>query len=328
LYIIPTVDTENPQTPTRKGWLTVNLNDTEIGGVPVGAVNIADIFSSAQVSGTFFLAPDEVALFGDRPLRTLAQSLSGLSQDIQLHTHPFWRDPRSRRQHMWEYSFKEQKKIIKRGLEELQDWTGLPVVAHRAGAYSLNKDTIDALGETGIEMDSSMLYRFPNCRLNWSKNQVVERNGIVEVPVSVYSKQYTLQHPFFRKRLTTRFMKFDLDSNSEDELRWFVDQALSLELRVVTFFMHSYSLIKTDSTYKRYSIDDEKTQVLKSFLAWIKSHPKVEIINVTQFLKLWREHSDNLVGVDCVPYRHENIRVLSAVHMYTQKIWSKLRRFF
>jgi hypothetical protein len=323
LYIIPTVDTENPQTPTRKGYLQDNLNEVEVDGTAIGARKIAEVFHSCSVFGTFFLTPDEVGCFGEQPVRALARSLVELDQDVQLHTHPFWRDPLSRRVQMWQYSLQEQIEILKRGAADLQAWTGQPVIAHRAGGYSLNDDTIRALRETGIAIDSSMFYRHPNCKLAWSRNQIVEREGIIEIPVSVFLAHYDLRWHSIKQRLVSQFISFNLNY-SQDELLGFIEQALELNLRVVTFFMHSYSLIKRDFRYKHYQLDAEKTRRLESFLKQMKANPSVQIINTREFLARWQQSPQYLIGADGVPQGSREVSVQAAARVAVKMVGRRL----
>ena len=41
----------------------------------------------------------------------------------------------------------------------------LQVIAHRSGGYSINENTMKALKNVGIKIDSSMQFLHPNCHL-------------------------------------------------------------------------------------------------------------------------------------------------------------------
>ncbi|EPS52535.1 hypothetical protein CFSAN002368_07690 [Clostridium botulinum A1 str. CFSAN002368] len=91
--------------------------------------------------------------------------------DVQLHTHPYWMYDVNR-EHMHEYSLEEQKTIIKDGIQLLSYYTNEKPVAHRAGAYGANKDTIEALRQNGVKYDFSMFYGHPNCKINLCINKL------------------------------------------------------------------------------------------------------------------------------------------------------------
>jgi len=59
-------------------------------------------------------------------------------------------------------------------------------LTHRAGHYSANLNTIKALKENDILIDSSYYYGHPNCKLKHGVvNQPFDILGVTELPVSV-----------------------------------------------------------------------------------------------------------------------------------------------
>ena len=75
---------------------------------------------------------------------------------------------------MWCYSFNEQVEILEHGIDCLKRWGAGKPIAHRAGAYGINIDTIKALKKVGIYIDSSMFFGHENCKEVWSINEVVK----------------------------------------------------------------------------------------------------------------------------------------------------------
>src|SRR5207249_9066268 len=133
--------------------------------------------------------------------------------EIQLHTHPdLMYDPK--RQSMHEYSLAEQTTIIRDGMALLREWTGKAPIAHRAGSYGANKDTLKALHANGIFLDSSFFYRHGNCRLPFANlNSPFKADGIWEVPVTVHPR------PVRRLGISLPFVKRSEEHTSELQLR-------------------------------------------------------------------------------------------------------------
>ena len=83
-------------------------------------------------------------------------------------------------------------KIVKSGNKDLAldlekngyDWIKKEVTAHRAGAYAMNKDTLYALAENDIIIDSSMYKGSNNCKYCPAINVPQWCDGIYEIPVT------------------------------------------------------------------------------------------------------------------------------------------------
>ena len=145
-----------------------------------GLMHIVNMLKERGFAATFFLDVYEYKAWGEGNLRNIALKLQAAGQDVALHTHPQWAyDPA--RPNMYSYSFEDQNRIIADGVRLLRSWTGLPVVAHRAGAYSANKDTIAALARNGILLDSSLFFGNPNSRLNGSACRVTYQRKLVRL---------------------------------------------------------------------------------------------------------------------------------------------------
>ena len=298
--MVITVDTENLQTPFFRRAYNSNAIDLEIDGQPAGATRIADICEDFGLRATFFVNVYEHSRIGERPLSDLCGKLVKRGHDVQIHTHPIWIDPQ-RREHMWQYSLNEQSNIIRTGMELIKQWTGRYPLAHRAGAYGLNLDTIEALRLNRIRIDSSMFLDHPNCKLVWSRNAIVEQDGVLELPVTgFYRRRYRSLGPI-AVRWGKRFIKSDLDWCSLEELVWFADWAEESDLRVINFFMHSYSLIRPQKGYSSFERADAQIQKLERFLAHVSDSPSVEVITMSQFGEIYGSDPGLFMGADDVP---------------------------
>lgn len=317
LVIIPTVDAEGVHgyNPFESMMLGVCR-----GRQPHGLEMIAAIFNRFNLKATFFLDVYEYTMYGEDNLRRVCDSLQALDQDIQLHTHPAWRDdprdfnhvrklkreksffPQSK-DFLFKCSLDEQVQILEHGVDCLYRWCGVRPVAHRAGGYGLNDDTLDALRCVGIAVDSSMNYGHPNSKVRWSINKVVSRDGIVEVPITGFSRhQLICLGPICFER-EDPFRKTDLDACTLEDLLWFVDDAKLHDLSVMNLFMHSYSLLQFDSRYRWFVPNPGNVAILTKFLETTQKYPDVRYLSMAEFAELYPDSSKDFIGADYLPTR-------------------------
>jgi peptidoglycan/xylan/chitin deacetylase (PgdA/CDA1 family) len=195
--------------------------------------------------GVFFLNVYEYATLGEDAMRGITTMLEDAGHDVALHTHPQWRYD-STRPNMYSYSLEDQERIVADGVRLLEQWTGKPVVAHRAGAYSANRDTITALAHHGIVLDSSLFLDYPNAKLNGlglPSNQPSLIEDVVEIPVTVYRRVETPKFGGFLPPYRA-IGKVDIDSiQSVDEARAAIDALVRADLPFIVVFLHSFSLM-------------------------------------------------------------------------------------
>lgn len=150
--------------------------------------------------GVFFVEPLFSARFGDQHLKTITDLIGSAGQDVQLHLHPEWTDEirpgiiedcHRKRQHLTFYTLQEQAALIAFGKARLQEATGQPITAFRAGSFAANRDTFRALAHNGICIDSSLNESFdhssgtlptPN---HWVPQARID--GVDTYPVTVFS---------------------------------------------------------------------------------------------------------------------------------------------
>ena len=171
-------------------------------------------------------------------------------------------------------------------------------IAHRSGGYSINADTVEALRAAGIALDSSMNIAHANAQITWSCNAVVAKDGLVELPVTV--QDYVLKLPGLGD-LYRRTAKTDLNTCSLAELVAFVDFGAKNGLVPTNLFMHSYSLLRFDSSTSRSEPCADDAQKLDRFLALMRERGDVRVLNCAQVLDRYRKAPDEFVGSDVVP---------------------------
>lgn len=301
LYLIFTVDVESPQTPSLQGKINDNMLSNEYY-----CGELFDIIGNSQLSASVFVNVYEHTRVGKNNLSHICQKLKSMSCGIQLHTHPAWVYDR-KREHMWQYSLKEQIQIIKEGKELIKAWTGEYPIAHRAGAYGINKDTFLALKENNIFIDSSNFYGHPNCKEIITKNRIVERYGVIEVPVTIFFRRNYLKFGPFTVKSKGGFAKTDIDWATLDELKFFIEEAKKKNIKVMNLFIHSYSLMKFKRNFTHFKPDYNKIKKLKSFLECIGEDRDIKVITIKDFYERYKDNPDEFVGSDDIPQIEQKI---------------------
>lgn len=139
----------------------------EYGDNRLGIPLICDILSRYGLKATFFLEPfnDELGYPGQT--EPVVQHLINNGQDIQLHVHPNHMHYGLHRANK-EYTRTDQladldpdwqRQLIADGASRLEKWTGKRPIAFRAGNMGASEETLKALFEAGLWIDSS--YTFP-----------------------------------------------------------------------------------------------------------------------------------------------------------------------
>lgn len=295
-YVVPTIDAEGVHGASPFDALM--LGRTDDGG-EYGATHLARIFHEYGLAATFFLDIYEHTLYGEDCLKELCDQLLLLGQDIQLHTHPSWRDdPRDTAQvrelkrdkcffpqdkdFLYKCSLDEQREIIGHGVDKLRQWTGNNPVAHRAGGYGLNEETLKVLHEVGITVDSSACPFHSNSKLQLEINVVSQLHGVTQLPITGYAVDDTIVASLLRWHRTLQFQKTDLDQSSLTELLWFLDTVRSSG-GILTLFMHSYSLLRFDRRFNCLWHDQQEERKLRDFIGEVLQRPGVKVISVSDY---------------------------------------------
>ena len=239
--VVFTVDVESQATP-----LLAQVDAVCEDGSVCGLMEIARMFAERGLAATFFLNVFEYRTWGEAPMRDIVTRLQAAGQDVALHTHPqFAYDPL--RNEMYQYNLAEQTTIIRDGVKLLQEWTGLPVVAHRAGDYSANEDTLEALRRNGVRVDSSYFLGHPRCRLDalgLPSNMPSFIDGLTEFPVTVYERA---ERPEALEAIfppVSSIRKIDVNwMTGGDEVRSAIDAVIKAKIPYLVVFLHSFSLL-------------------------------------------------------------------------------------
>ena len=266
--VILTVDVESiPEIPIIKQFDPVLKEGSENG-----LQRMVKILKENNFSATFFfLNVYESKKWGEEPIKKLTKWLIKMGQDVQLHPHPHWAYD-ERRPFLYQYSLDEQVKIIRDGKEMLESWSGKPVVAHRAGAYSADKNTLEALIKNDIFFDSSFFWGNENSKitsLNLGKNVVSKYGPLIEFPVTIYMRHdYTML--LGERQLLSVIRKYDINwfrDSLEAELAMVA--AIDSGLDYIMIFLHSFSFFETQENNGEVRVDQNAIDIFIHVLDFI-----------------------------------------------------------
>lgn len=241
--VIITIDTEIGEKAkfTKKGF--ENFVMGEIGDQYYGVPEITRVLNFYNFKAEFFVDVYESKYYGDDKYLNLCKYLDEKGHGVELHTHPSYAYDIAR-VNMHQYSLEEQIQIVSDGKNMIKKWIGKYPVAHRAGGYGANNDTLTALRVNDIEIDSSFLYNHVNCKIKLKTiNNPILSNNVLEIPVTVIKKSFSM-HPFIPP-FQSRWLKLDVNGLTLKDLKKAINK---LESEFVIIFLHSSSFILRDKT--------------------------------------------------------------------------------
>lgn len=250
-------------------------SDQDISGVipgyqgNFGIERIMDLLEEYRARGTFFLNVYEIAKRGERVVRSAARLIHDRGHDLELHTHP---RPMFGVYGMSQAPLGEQQAILEKGVALLEDWTGKKVVAHRAGAFAANIDTVRAVGAMGLKADCSLSagshVPVPLVAELGASNAVQCVDGVWEIPATCFD-QVRLGRWYSRRIL-------DIEGCSLAEIKCVTRWAIRRGLPTVCILMHSFSLSRHGKPNRRV------IRRLSMLLAWLSKQEGIEVGTVEQ----------------------------------------------
>jgi hypothetical protein len=171
---------------------------------------------------------------------------------------------------MSQYSLDEQTAIVRDGVQLLAGWTGTPVASHRAGDYGADARTLEALRRNGIRVDSSLFFGNPRSPLNglgMPRNRPSLREGVLEIPVTVYQRD--ARPSLFGNAVPpiSSIGKIDPDWFSDPaEARMVIDAAVDSQIPYVVVFLHSFSFLEDQGEGRRPALRTRSMDVFRAML--------------------------------------------------------------
>jgi hypothetical protein len=206
-----------------------------------------DVLERHDLKAVVFLEALSAEVLGLDLLTVLVGLVQDHGHEVGLHIHTEWLDYYQRPlvgqrcgRNMADFSEDDQVQLIERGLENLSRAGARPITALRAGNAGASAATLRAACRSGIAIDSSYFAPSLNgiCRLPCDPelSHPARLEGVIEVPIT-----------WFRDGLN-RVRPAQLCACSMGELEHILKAAWSRNWRIVTLLMHSFELVRRQSS--------------------------------------------------------------------------------
>ena len=248
----------------------------EYGDKQLGVPLICEILARHELQASFFLEPfnDELGWPGET--EPVVRYLAERGQDVQLHIHPNHAtyglykkgQPFKRTDQMADLDREHQMGLLVRGTDLLEKWTGTRPIAFRAGNMGASEETLLAMSDAGLWIDSS--YTFPyvggQCRFAETEHYNGSKwyGEVLEVALSAY-RQPDLPGLIAAKPV-------DLMGSSFEECRDAVRMICDAGGDAVVI-LHSFSLFKVkDKQYNGGKINWVVKRRFERFCDWLNAN--------------------------------------------------------
>ena len=293
--IIFTIDVETPQTPLREGKINELLFEAKYKNENYGISLINKLLNNESIYSTNFVNVYESALWGENKIKNFCKEIINNGNEIGLHTHPEWVFEKEKLL-LNQYSEPDQVRIINYGLDLLRKWLpNTEIYSHRGGAYGINNDTFSALVKNDIFFDSSVFFSHPNCESSITKNKIVNFSGVIEIPVTNFTRLWniSLGKNIIKKKKV--FSKTDISHATYDEIINYVNIAIKKNISLINIFLHSYTLLSFNKNYKKYEPDFKTIEKFKRIIQTLKNNDDIRIMKIEDLAKN-REITNELIS--------------------------------
>ncbi|WP_305043251.1 polysaccharide deacetylase family protein [Geoalkalibacter sp.] len=247
----------------------------EYGDKKLGIPLICDILSRNDLKATFFVEPFNDDLGWPGETEPVVRYLVERGQDVQLHIHPNHvhyglhkaGKPFKKTDQMADLSLEWQTELITRGADLLETWTGTRPIAFRAGNMGASEETLAALADAGLWIDSSYTFPYVGGQCRFAETE--RYNGgkwygeVLEVALSAYRQpNFPGLHPA---------KPVDLMGSSFEECRDAARLICDAGGDTVAI-LHSFSLFKVrDHQYTGGKLNRVVTRRFEKFCGWMNA---------------------------------------------------------
>ncbi len=229
------------------------------------------------LKAVFFVEPLFATRFGIQPLEEIIGLIKEYGQSVELHLHTEWADEskqpifpyiKDKRDDIKLYNYEEQCALIALGSELLIKAGCKNFTSFRAGSFGANNDTLRAVVQNNIPIDSSYNYFMEPYGITEFNNihQPIEHNGLIEVPMSTFIDG------------VRRRRHVQLTACSYAELICSLEQALTHGWKNFVLLSHSFELLNSTFT-DRDKVVVKRFEKLCSFLANNSHRIKTAFLN-------------------------------------------------
>jgi peptidoglycan/xylan/chitin deacetylase (PgdA/CDA1 family) len=275
-------------------------------GVPL----IAEKLEQYGLKGTFLVSSLCPPDFTDTMLSNL-RFLVSRGHDVELHPHPDSVD--FSRPHLTMYSIEEQRRILQTAIDNIKRAGAPSPIAHRAGDWAIDLETLSLLREFGILMDSSIFPISSDSKIPLPEdlaNRFVKIGGLYQLPITLIRRV-----PFIGYAGMTAL---DIDRTIWEEQEEALKQIADHGLPVVTFYLHFssfYHYIPSPVPYQPHKVTGPKAENIKKFdnvLKLVKSDKRFEVVTARELWQLFQERPQEFEGATYIPYTGIKLMYLKA----------------
>ena len=210
-----------------------------------GCPAIMDLFELFGLRAVFFLNVFEAESFDVEYcdyMKELIREIDKRGHEVALHCHGVPKELNAgvlfpyNNKNLSALGLDETVARIQAGMHFVKGCIGKAPISFRAGAYSINSDTLEALRLSGIKYDSSCYYGNSNNRMPYwrSVSKPVEECGIVEFPIV----------PVITGRGKS-LLKLDFDVLSNEEIISALRNLRHLGINATQIMLHSFSFLRS-----------------------------------------------------------------------------------
>jgi hypothetical protein len=201
------------------------------------------------------------------------------------------------------YSIEERRKILQTAIDNMTQAGAPSPIAHRAGAWAIDMETLNLLPSLGIVMDSSVFPGDPRCQVPLPENlanRFVKIGGLYQLPITLIRRI-----PFIGYAGTTAL---DIDRTTWEEQESALKQIADHRLPVATFFIHFSSLyhfIPSPIPYVPHTVtgpNEENIEKLDNFLKLVTTDTRFKVVTARELWQIFQDRPQELEGPSFVPY--------------------------
>jgi hypothetical protein len=221
--------------------------------------------------------------------------------DVQLHPHTETFDPA--RPFLNMYTKEEKKRIIAKGIENLVKAGAARPIAHRAGGFSIDQETLELLPEFGIHLDSSVFPLWTASKVplpDSDLNRLVRMKGVYEFPVTLIQMV-----PLVGYRGMT---PLSLDTTIWEQQECALRQAAVRGLPLVTILAHYHSLYTCTSSgipyepFKAICRNEGNYEAFNNILRMLATDKRFRVVTASQLWEIVNRNPETLQGEAFLPY--------------------------
>lgn len=258
--------------------------EERVYGVPL----MLNMLAEHDAQATFYINVYEAAKFGDAELREVTEMITAQDQDAQLHTHP---KPMYGKVALSSFDRTKQTEILQTGREMLREWGGSEVIAHRAGGYKADIETLAALRALQFRADSSLAPAM-NSPLNlagYVANDLFEISGLVQLPVTYYSQ--------LRFGPWVSYRQIDIETSSFADIALVLDSMALNGACVVNIMAHSFSFTRSGQP------DQRVVERFDQLLDFVRAHDELEFSTTADVVRDYDAGNLDCAGApDLIPH--------------------------